>query len=214
MIYPRVLFVNVATHVAAGLLVAVALWAFGGATVEGFFDWLWVGAALMLGGIMVQAVIHMRWLQAEEILRMPGRISEDAWLDRALRELLYFPFRSVFLSGGLWMLLGAAAAVFWSRATAAGVGISVAVYALILAIGACSALLQNFFYRQQIYPHLEAFIERLPDSGQRWVRARTLPFTVRAKLLLQGIDFVDRGPAGDDGRGLRRRIRLAARTSP
>lgn len=187
MIYPRVLFVNVATHVAAGLLVAVALWAFGGATVEGFFDWLWVGAALMLGGIMVQAVIHMRWLQAEEILRMPGRISEDAWLDRALRELLYFPFRSVFLSGGLWMLLGAAAAVFWSRATAAGVGISVAVYALILAIGACSALLQNFFYRQQIYPHLEAFIERLPDSGQRWVRARTLPFTVRAKLLLQGL---------------------------
>ncbi len=187
MIYPRILLINVLSHTVAGLLVLAGIWTFGGADPDRLASWVWQGAAVLVAGVTVQAVVHMRWLQAEELLRMPGRIAEDRWLDRSLRDLLYFPFRSVFLAITVWLIFGAIAALLWSRETASGPGIGLAVYTLILSIGACTALIQNYLYRGRIYPEIEAFIERLPDGGQRWVRARTLPFTVRAKLLLQGL---------------------------
>lgn len=187
MIYPRILLINVLSNAVAGLLVLAGVWTFGGAEFERLTAWIWQGAAILVGGITIQAVIHMRWLQAEELLAMPGRVAEDRWLSRSLRHLLYFPFRSVFLALFLWLVLGAVAAWLWGRETATGAGIGLSVYVMMLAIGGCAALIQNFLYRGQIYPAVESFMERLPDGGQRWVRSRTLPFTLRAKLLIQGL---------------------------
>lgn len=184
MIFRRVVWFGGLLHVGMGLLTLFAIWLFGYADQADFEAWVWQAAAIQGGALLVQSMIHMRWLQAEAVLQTPGRVESDAVVYAALRDLLYFPFRSVFLAMGLWVGLAIPLALMYARLADAGPGPTTVVAVLIISAGLAASLFQNHLFRQIVYPPLERFLERLPDSGQAWARSRTAPFSVRAKLLL------------------------------
>lgn len=185
MMFGRVVLVNVVMTAIAGLLVGVAVLLFEPVTTVEFVSWLLQALGLLIFGLIVQNLMHMKWLQQEHaILRWSSGDSDD-FLRTTIDDLIQFPLKAVTLAIVLWLLLGAVAAWLYLRQTGASWGGGVVVYVFVAASGLLASELQIFFYRRILFGELERFLtlhgERLSNTST----TDSLPFTVRAKLLLQ-----------------------------
>ncbi len=177
--------INVLVSLIGAALVDIGIWVFCEPSLETFLAWQWQAFAVLIWALVIQNFMHMRWLQREAVVERWSSGDSSDYLYDTVMELLYFPFKAVVLASSLWIAFGAVAAWLFVVESQSGIGNGFVVFSLILAAGSVVSFVQLFVFRILLFPKLEQFLSAQSEEVQRRLGEGQMPFTVRAKLILQ-----------------------------
>lgn len=183
--FARQMLVNAVAASATSLVALLAIYVFCRPDLTLFPDWIFQAAGVLVFGLVVQNFANLHWLQHEKVIERwsPGDTQE--FLFKTVVELIHFPFKTVLLTASLWIILSIPAAALYYVAVDGSIGNALVVYAFLLAAGSVVSFVQDAYSRSQLYPKLEVFLEKQNQALQRRLTEVQMPFTVRAKLIIQ-----------------------------